>query len=90
MLQHDLLFFPSILYNTFIFFVSTRGASSRFRVSASPYGASQSYSLDTPHSVGLLRMSDQSYVETSTWQHTTLTRETHPCPGGIRIHNPSK
>ena len=66
MLQHELLFFPSILCNTFIFFVSTRGASTRLRVSASHYGASQSYSLDTPHSVGLLWMSDQSDAETST------------------------
>jgi hypothetical protein len=25
-----------------------------------------------------------------TWQHTTLTRDRHPCPGGIRTHNLSK
>jgi hypothetical protein len=35
--------------------------------------------LDTPHSVGLLWMSDQPVAETSTWQHTTLTRDRHPC-----------
>jgi hypothetical protein len=29
-------------------------------------------------------------AETSTWQHTTLTRDRHPCPDGIRTHNPSK
>jgi len=28
--------------------------------------------------------------ETSTWQHTKLTRDKHPCPGGIRIRNPSR
>jgi len=36
--------------------------------------------LDTPHLVGLLWMSDQSDTATSTWQHTTLTRDEHLCP----------
>jgi len=35
---------------------------------------------DTPHSVGPLWTSDRSVTETSTWQHTTLTTERHPCP----------
>jgi len=35
--------------------------------------------LDTPQSVGLLWTSDQPDAETCTWQHTTLTRERHPC-----------
>ena len=35
---------------------------------------------DTPHLVGLLWTSDQLVAETSTWQHTTLTRDRHPCP----------
>ena len=35
---------------------------------------------DTPHSVGLLCTSDQPVAETSTWQHTTLTRDRQPCP----------
>jgi hypothetical protein len=26
----------------------------------------------------------------STWQHTTVTRERHTCPGGIRTRNPSE
>jgi len=39
--------------------------------------ASRSHS-GTPHSVGLLWTSDQSDV-TSTWQHTTLTTDRHPC-----------
>jgi len=34
---------------------------------------------DTPHSVGLLWTSDQPDAETSTWQHTTLTGNKHPC-----------
>jgi hypothetical protein len=36
--------------------------------------------LDTPHSVGLLWTSDQFGAETSTWQHTTLTKDKHPWP----------
>jgi hypothetical protein len=31
-------------------------------------------------SVGLLWTSDQLVAETSTWQHTTLTIDKHPCP----------
>jgi hypothetical protein len=34
---------------------------------------------DTPHSVGLLWTSDQPDSETSTWQHTSLTRDRHSC-----------
>ena len=35
---------------------------------------------DTPHSVRLFRMSDRPVAETSTWQHTALTRGGYPCP----------
>ena len=35
---------------------------------------------DAPQSVGLLWTSDQSVAETSTWQHTALTTDKHPCP----------
>jgi len=35
---------------------------------------------NAPQSVGLLWTSDQIVVETSTWQHITLTTEKHPCP----------
>jgi len=45
---------------------------------ASSYEVPQSYS-DTPHSEGLLWTSDQPVAETSTWQHTKLTRGRHPC-----------
>jgi hypothetical protein len=34
---------------------------------------------DTRHSVGLLWTSDQPDAETSTWQHTTVTTDRHPC-----------
>jgi hypothetical protein len=40
--------------------------------------------LDTPHSVGLLWTRDQLVADTSTWQHTTLTkRQTSIPPVGI-------
>ena len=35
---------------------------------------------DTPQSVGLLWTCDQPDAETSTWQHTTLTRQTSMLP----------
>ena len=41
--------------------------------------ASRSRSDET-HSVGLLWTSDRSDAETSTWQHTSLRRDRHPCP----------
>jgi hypothetical protein len=45
---------------------------------------------DAPQSVELLWTSDQLVAETSTWQHTTNTTDKHPCPGGIRTHDPSR
>jgi len=33
-----------------------------------------------PQSVGLLWTNDQPVAETSTWQNTALTTDTHPCP----------
>jgi hypothetical protein len=51
--------------------------------------ASHSHS-DTRHSVRLLWTSDQPDAENSIWQHTTLTKDRHPCPGEIRTYNPSK
>jgi len=35
---------------------------------------------NTPLLAGLLWTSDQPIAETSTWQHTTLTTDRHPCP----------
>ena len=43
---------------------------------------------DTPRSLGLLWTSDRPVAETSTWQHTTFTRESHPCP--CRDSNPQR
>jgi hypothetical protein len=48
------------------------------------------HTLDTPQSVGLIWTRDQLVAETSTWQHTTLTRDRHPCLGWIRTHDPNK
>ena len=45
---------------------------------------------DTPYSIGLLWTSDQLVAETSTWQHTTFTRQDIHVSGGIRTHKPSK
>ena len=53
------------------------------------YRGLQSHS-DTPHSVGLLWTSDRPDAKTSTLQQTTLTKDKHPYPGGIRTRNPSK
>ena len=35
---------------------------------------------NTRHSVGLLWTGDQPVAETSTWQHTSLTRDRYSCP----------
>jgi hypothetical protein len=35
---------------------------------------------DTPQSVGLLWTNEKLVAATSAWQHTTLTRNRHPCP----------
>jgi len=40
----------------------------------------------TPLSIRLLCTSDRPATETSTWQHTTLTRDKHPC--SLRDPNP--
>jgi hypothetical protein len=45
---------------------------------------------DTSHSVGLFWTSDQPVAETSTWQHTPLTTDRHPCPLRDLNLNPSK
>jgi hypothetical protein len=43
----------------------------------------------TPHSARFLWTSDQLVAQTSTYQHTILTRDRHPCASGIRTRNPS-
>jgi hypothetical protein len=44
--------------------------------------ASRSHS-DTPHSVGMLWKGNHPDAETSTWQHTTLTRDTSMAMEGL-------
>jgi len=55
------------------------GSSVRFRVMDFPDGALRSHQLNTPNSLGILSTSVQPDAETSTWQHTTLTRDKLPC-----------
>jgi hypothetical protein len=45
---------------------------------------------ETPQSVVLLWMSDQPDAQTSTLQHTTLTRDNIHATGGIRTRSLSK
>ena len=40
--------------------------------------------------VGLLWTRDRPVAETSNSQHTTITTDRHPWPGGIRTRNPKK
>ena len=47
------------------------------------------HTQDTPHSIWILWTKSRTVAETSTWQHTTLTTDTH-VSGGIRTLNPSK
>jgi len=51
---------------------------------------SRSHTIRHAQPVGLPWTSDRPVAETSKWQHTTLTKDRYPCPGGIRTHNPSK
>ena len=51
--------------------------------------ASQSHS-DTPHSAGLLWMSDQPVAKTCIWQHTKFLRADVYGPGKIQHRNPRK
>jgi hypothetical protein len=51
---------------------------------------SRSQFVDAPHSVWLLWTSDQPETETSTWQHTTLTRDRSRCPlAGLELTVPA-
>ena len=53
------------------------------------FKASRSHS-DTRQSVGLLWTSDQLVAETSSWQHTTLTRKTFILPLGFEPAIPAR
>ena len=62
-------------------------ASTRFRVTASPYGASLTHSLNTPHSVGLLWTGDQPDAQNS--DYTQRSRQTSMPPAGFEPAIPS-
>jgi hypothetical protein len=68
------------LLHIWAYFLFLCGALTPFRVMASPYGALLLHSMATPHSAGPLWTSDQPDAKIFAWQHTTLTRDRHPCP----------
>jgi hypothetical protein len=71
------------------FFIS--GIYNPYEFEPPPSGGSEITHKDAPQSVGLLWTSNQPVVETSTWQHTTLTTDKHPCPRqSQQSRNPSK
>ena len=57
---------------------------------ASPYGVSQTHSLDTPQSVALLWTGDQPDAQASTWKKQLSLETNIHAPGGIRSHSPIK
>ena len=78
---------PSFVYSRFFFDFGATAPSGPW------YPHSRGFQIthnDTSQSVGFLWTSDQPEAETSTWQHTTLITDRHPCPGGIRTHNLSR
>ena len=73
---------------TTLFHILSRGAAAQ-RGPWPPYSwGSLITHNDAPQSVGLLWTSDQFVAETSTWQHTTLTTDKHPCPPNGWDSNP--
>jgi len=75
------------IYIYIIFFFSC-GAAAQRRQWPNSWGFYITH--DAPQSVGLLWTRDQRVAETSTWQHTTLTTDKYPSPGGIRTHDLSR
>ena len=67
-------------WNFNIYFV--RGSTAAIGPGLLIVEASRSHS-DTPHSFGLLWTSDQPDAETSSWQYTTLKRQTSMPPAGF-------
>jgi hypothetical protein len=72
---HDCHLFVLHYTKIFTFF---HGSTALMSLGLLTVEVSRSHS-DTPHSVGLFWTSDRPVAETSTWQHTTLTRDRHPC-----------
>jgi hypothetical protein len=67
-----------VVYVLFCFVLFFIGAIAVSGTGPPHYRGFRSYS-GTPHSVGLLWTSDQPDAETTAWQHTTFTRDVHPC-----------
>ena len=85
-LLNSFLLWP-LSYFLFVSFSSLYTAKLFFYGATAPWGPRppqcsrlHDHTWDTPHSVGLLWTSDQPEAETSTWQHTTLTRDRQSCP----------
>jgi hypothetical protein len=51
--------------------------------SDSPYWAAEAHPITHTCSIGLFWTSDKPNAETSTRQHATLTRDSHPCPHAL-------
>ena len=66
-------FWGSLHTGAFLFFARQPSVSQGLKIEASCLHS------DTPQPIGLLWTSDQLVAETSTWQHTTLTTDRHPC-----------
>ena len=77
------------LYGQTVEFLLTARRPSR-ALAFSSWGFPDQIHLDTPQSVGLLWTSDRPFEETSTWQHTTLRTDRHPCPLPDSDSNASK
>jgi hypothetical protein len=82
------VFDGKLLYHAVVFFFFC--AANQRRSCSPPSWGFQITHKDASQSVGLLWTSDQLVAETSTWQHTTLTRDKHPCRRGIRTHDLSR
>ena len=76
----------SSMFNGVIIIFFSYGTLTRFRVMASPYGASRSHSVDTPHSVWLLSSTQRPLPDNT--QHSKEANS-HAI-GGIRTRNHKK
>jgi hypothetical protein len=77
--EHTLTFGKSsgsIIYHQFFFYMALQPNHGLWPPHSRGF---RDHTHDAPHSIGLLWTSDQTVAETSTWQHTTLTTDKHPC-----------
>jgi hypothetical protein len=73
-------FFPSLVWLLLLIHCRRRGLLLDLIILADTH----THTPTTHHTqVELLWTSDQLVAETSSWQHTTLTTDRHPCPQGV-------